>query len=70
MKLYDAFEKIAEQLLGNAPSLMVSWNESGLRMAAETDMPPDMERIALPVRAFESDGILYVEVRAEEEGRS
>ena len=70
VKLYDAFEKIAEHLLGKAPSLMVSWNGNGLRMAAETDMPPDMERIALPVRAFESDGILYVEVRAEEEGIS
>ena len=70
VKLYDAFEKIAGHLLGKAPSLMVSLNGNGLRMAAETSIPPDTEGILLPARTFESEGILYVEIRAEEEGRS
>ena len=64
VRLYDAFERIAEQLYGNASFLMVSWNGDGLRMAAETAVLPDLEGSA---RAFESDGVLYIDIPAEKE---
>ena len=66
--LYDAFETIAEQLIGKAPSLNVSWNGTHLRLAAETDALPDTGEIALPVSFLESDDVLYIDVSAGEDG--
>ena len=65
--LYDAFENLAEQLLGRAPSLMVSWNDQGLRLAAETDLNPETGEIALPVSIRRNDDILYIEVSSGKE---
>ena len=65
--LYDAFETLAEQLPGKAPSLMVSWTGSGLRLAAETDAQPDIAGISLPVRLRKSEGVLYMDIPAGEE---
>ncbi len=62
VSLYDTFEGLAEQLLGKASSLMVSWNDSGLRLAAETDQVPDTEGMPLPVRCRRSEGILYMDI--------
>ena len=66
--LYDAFEAIAEQLMGKAPSLMVTFAAKGLRLAAEADFLPETENISLPVRFRSSEGILYADILSESEG--
>ena len=65
--LYDAFESLAEQLSGKAPSLMVSWNGEALRLAAETNLHPVTEGIMLPVRFLESEDILYMDIASGKE---
>ena len=65
--LYDTFEGIAEQLVGKASSLMVSWNGVGLTLAAGTDFLPETAKLALPVHLRKSEDILYVDIRAREE---
>lgn len=67
IKLYDAFECIAEQLMGRAPSLMVSWNSNGLCLAAETDKIPDTQGIPLPVSFRSSEDILYMDISTGKE---
>lgn len=68
LALYDAFEQLAEQLLGAAPSMMVSLSGRGLRISAKTDRRPETSEIRLPVRCLESEGILYITVSAERAG--
>ena len=63
--LYDAFESLAQQLTGKAPSLMVSWNGRGLRLAAETDQVPGTEGILLPVHFRKDETILYMDIASE-----
>ena len=65
LAFYDVFELLAEQLLGKAPSLMVSWNAGGLRLAAKTDQLPDIDNMPLPVNFFKSEDILYMEIGKE-----
>lgn len=67
ISLYDAFESIAEQLLGKVPNLMVSWNHGALRLAAETGEIPDIEKLSVPVTFHVIDNILYMEIPAGEE---
>lgn len=64
---YDAFECLAEQLMGNASSMMVSLNDQGLLLAAETDFRPDPGRVSAPVRLRQADGILYMEILLQKE---
>lgn len=68
LALYDSFEQLAEQLLGTAPSMMVSVNGSGLRIAVKADRRPDAAEIPLPVRFLESEDVLYITVSAERTG--
>ncbi len=68
--LYDAFELIAEQLLGNAPSLMVSWKEDGLRLAAQTGRVPDLTGISLPVTFRKNEDILYMDISSGKDGEA
>ena len=68
--LYDAFEQIAGQLLGKAPSLMVSWNGKGLRLAAETDCAPDAEGLPLPVEFRGSEDVLFMDILPGEDGEA
>ena len=70
VSLYDAFEAIAEQLVGKAPSLMVSWNGDGLRLAAETDCTPDTGMTGLPVRLRRSEGVLFADIPAGKGGEA
>ena len=65
--LYDAFEYLAEQLPGKASSLMVSWNGTGLRLAAETDQIPDTKELPLPVNMRKSEGVLYMDITSGKE---
>jgi len=70
LALYDAFEAIAEQLQGKAPSLMVSWYKDGLRLAAETGNEPEISRIALPVRIRRSEDVLFMDILAGKSGET
>ncbi len=66
--LYDAFEAVAEQLIGRASSLMVSWKDGAIILATETDQAPETAGLPLPVRMKEEDGILYMEISAQKDG--
>ena len=68
LALYDGFESLVEQLIGKAPSLMVSSTKTGLRLAAETDYLPETKGISLPVNCRNVEGILYMELTAGREG--
>ena len=67
ISLYDAFEFIAEQLLGNASMLMVSWNRGALRLAAETEKIPETSALPVNVTIRKNDTILYMDIPAEME---
>lgn len=60
--LYDAFQALAEQLLGRVSSMMVSWKPGCLCLAVEADAAPSTEGIALPVRLRRAEGALYMDV--------
>ncbi len=64
--LYDAFEAVSEQLTGKASSMMVSWQGSALVLATETAHVPDLKDLPVPARARTEEGILYLELLAEE----
>ena len=66
--LYDAFETVAEGLVGKASSLMVSWQGNALVLATETAEIPDLSRLSVPARAREEEGILYLDLLTEEKG--
>ena len=66
--LYDAFEAVAEALLGKASSLMVSWRGGALVLATETAPLPDLSGLPVTVRAREEEDILYLDLLADEKG--
>ena len=68
ISLYDAFETAAEQLVGKAASLMVSWSDAGLCLAAQTSFTPDISGSPLSVRLRRSDDTLYIDIFAEKGG--
>ena len=68
--LYDAFEQLAEQLLGKASSMMVAWNEDGLCLATQADQAPDPVGLPLPVRFRSEEDTLYMDLSAEKGGAS
>ena len=63
--LYDAFEAVAEALIGRASSLMVSWKSGALALATEAAGVPDLNGLPVPVRMREEEGILYLDLLAE-----
>ena len=63
--LYDAFEAVAEQLMGKASSLMVSWRGDALVLATETASVPELSGLPVPARVREDEGILYLDLQAE-----
>ena len=63
--LYDSFEAVAEQLMGKAPSLMVSWQGNTLVLATETSAIPDLSALPVLTRTREEEGILYLALLAE-----
>ena len=68
--LYDAFELIAEQLIGKTSALMISWNGDRLTLAAETRQTPDTEGICLPVYLSRYEDTLYIGISAGKDGES
>lgn len=63
--LYDAFEAVAEQLMGNASSLMVSWRGTSLSLATATKHLPDLSALPVTARTRQADGVLYMDLLAE-----
>ena len=63
--LYDAFEAVAESLVGKTSSLMVSWKGDALTLATEAAYMTDLKELPVPVRTREEDGILYMDLLAE-----
>ena len=66
--LYDAFEILAERLLGYASLLMVSYSNGDLRLASNPAAGIEIADTPLPVLSEEHEGILYLTVRAREGG--
>ena len=66
--LYDAFEAVAERLIGDAHSLMVSMRPNALVLAADTARVPDTAALPVSAQAREEEGILYLELFAEKGG--
>ncbi len=62
LSLYDGFERLAEQILGQASSMMVSWHSDGLCLASQTDAVPRTDGIALPVRFRRVEHTLYMDL--------
>ena len=63
--LYDAFEDVADALMGKALSLMLSWQGDALVLATETAQIPDLSGLPVPARIREEEGILYMDLLAE-----
>ena len=59
--LYDAFEQVAEQLIGNASSLMISLKRGAITLAADAARAPEVKNLPVPARVREEEGILYVD---------
>ena len=66
--LYDAFEAVAERLIGGASSLMISAHPGGMSLAADAARAPDMTDLPLPARVREEEGVLYMDLTAEKGG--
>lgn len=66
--LYDAFEILAERLLGCASLLMVSYSNGDLRLSSNPAAGIEIADTPLPVLSEEHEGILYLTVRAREGG--
>ena len=63
--LYDAFEAVAERLMGNTSSLMVSWRGTSLSLATATKRLPDLSGLPVTARTRQADGVLYMDFLAE-----
>ena len=61
--LYDTFQLLAEQLMHHATLLMISYNDEGLRLAADTDRNLNTESAPLPVSTEQQDDILYINIK-------
>lgn len=66
--LYDGFEALAEQLIGHASLLMVSFSGDRLTLAADADGPIEAPGTGVPVAEEERDGILYLTITAKKGG--
>ena len=66
--LYDAFEALAEQLIGSASSLMASVKPGAVTLTADAAQTPELNGLSVPVRMREEEGILYLDVLAEKGG--
>ena len=67
-ELYDSFEMIAEQLIGKASLLMVSYADEGLKLATDMKEDPDLSGSLLKVQIKKSEGIMYITIPLEKGG--
>ena len=66
--LYDSFELIAEQLIGKASLLMVSYADEGLKLATDMKEDPDLSGPLLKAQIKKSEGIMYITIPLEKGG--
>jgi hypothetical protein len=66
--LYDSFELIAEQLIGKASLLMVSYADEGLKLATDMKEDPDFSGSLLKAQIKKSEGIMYITIPLEKGG--
>ncbi len=66
--LYDSFEQIAEQLIGKASLLMVSFADEGLKLATDMKEDPDLSGCQQKVQVKKSEGILYFSIPLKKGG--
>jgi len=64
ISIYDTFQMIAEQLIGHATLLMISYVDDGLRLAADTDIRLNTENLPLPIDVDRQDDFLLISVKA------
>ncbi len=60
--LYDSFEIIAEQLIGNAGLLMISYADEELKLASDMKADSDLSGCPLKVQIKKSEGIMYISI--------
>lgn len=68
--IYDAFESIAEQLIGSASSLMISVGQGGITLATDAAQAPDVTGFPLPVRVRVEEGILFMDLPSRKGGET
>ena len=61
--IYDTFQMIADQLIGHATLLMISYAEEGLRLAADTDIHLNIENAPLLTDVDPQDDILLITIK-------
>lgn len=66
ISIYDTFQMIAEQLIGHATLLMISYVDDGLRLAADTDIHLNTENAPLLTDVDPQDDILLITVKVAE----
>lgn len=66
ISIYDTFQMIADQLIGHATLLMISYAEEGLRLAADTDIHLNTENAPLLTDVDPQDDILLITVKVAE----
>ena len=63
--LYDDFETLLERFLPVLRRMTVSLAPNGLRLAMEADRLPELPKTVLPMECRESDGCIFLSLRAE-----
>lgn len=67
--LYDSFEVLAEWLTGRASLLMVSFDEEGMKLAADVKTGSgDAVTTVLPLHCVSQEGIVYLTILAKKGG--
>lgn len=62
--IYDTFQMIIEQLIGEATMLLISFSEEGLRLSTDTTIKIDTENVPLPIEVERQDDILLITIKA------
>lgn len=62
--IYDTFQQLIEQLIGEATMLLISFSEEGLRLSTDTTIKLDTENAPLPIEIEQQDDILLITIKA------
>lgn len=62
--IYDTFQMIIEQLIGEATMLLISFSEEGLRLSTDATIKIDTENVPLPIEVERPDDILLITIKA------
>ena len=62
--IYDTFQQLIEQLIGEATMLLISFSEEGLRLSTDTTIKIDTKNAPLPIEIEQQDDTLLIIVKA------